>query len=1335
MLLVTTNGQRPARVARAGLLFALLLGITSRMIPVHGQINDFTATEDVPSGVGEVPAVSNSDGPIVPALSGATAPGTGGCSFLTNEPRYYQVDAVVTIQNAPVDDVFVNDGLVRLLRRRLLVAPCQISLSVGTPCESGIVSLPCAEPIFACRGDGGLDSEVVVTNDVVKAVKEDLCDANNDGVVKNGELNMLVCNVVAAHPAIVPLIQQNKCTPSCPPTKLPSESKGAIEQKLVNCLSFNLLLSSPTEDGASMLMEQLLSEDIAEEVEMSLSGFGSAPLIFSVVTASVEGAVGFGYFPPPPPPPPPLKPLTPASSAKNEDLILVYGSWSSCYPSCGDGWSTRTVRCIDSEGSAAPLANCPGGLGALTSKACSTSCELPYWEYGPWQSCNQTCGKGTSIRTAKCVSDGVVNCIEDQEEELSRECNTQPCQVFAWTVTGWDQCTVSCGGGTQSRSVKCVDRDGNNVDDSNCVADARPDDQKVCNDEPCDLCVESICLGRGVCSNGACTCDEGFSGQDCQVPTTCSTGVVGSNLQCCDSGSVDLEGNCCADKDAEIDDLGACCSQGVDACGICGGKAKFIDIQGTCCETIDADGVCCDSGELDECGVCNGIGDTCNIILGVKMEVPVDIISGDSIQDEVIYNYFVEISKDSDIPASSISIGDVALAPSNGRRLLSRSMLQQVDRVTVVVEVEISPEASTSLIPFSAPYYAALLPEISTQHNNPESGISIQNVPIATRSGVCGNNICEVGERSTVGAIAGTCPEDCGIPSKTCPGGCGSGGTCIQSSGVCSCRKGYTGSSCEECSTGYLRTNDGVCMSDVAALDLISPSVLNENGEAIVSVDSGGTSAGVIVGAVFGTLAGVALIGVLIFCMRRRLGQKTPHQSTQYLDHANGGTYSSNESDEMGLRKKYGVDTYNFGYNAEDRSGMIPSAMYDAQTHEYYGQSSDHNPNGPGSGQTNGHEPSNQVMDHRSTYSFPGNGEIAGLDSGQTPLGLDRPLSAQISYVQNDHEATYLSSDQISGYYEKLYVKRGDTEDNEIFLSKGITDVANRPEYLIKSTVNRSALLKEDAANSNSMAANDAVSLENSASTGVECSDRVTKDGIETLSSLDPQSRLFYNPAFSLRGEEFPNLSCVQSVDETGNHTYPTEEEEAQNGDNVVHDDGEEVLDYMKSRKQKLEALRAAVRSLESRGHSRPSTRDSSINIYEAPDEPPRPFLDGRPSVPHLNMNIMGSRCASTLSAPPSPSGITAAQQQPIEARQARHTPPRRGFLANLGRILTPPRFRRHEGDMIQDSEAPQQSDSSFTRVMCVVDEALDQAQNQAKNARTVKRSRFNVGNCDEGNH
>jgi len=262
---------------------------------------------------------------------------------------------------------------------------------------------------------------------------------------------------------------------------------------------------------------------------------------------------------------------------------------------------------------------------------------------------------------------------------VSRECNTQPCKVFAWTVTGWDQCTVSCGGGTQSRSVMCVDKDGDTVEDANCVVDARPDDQKVCNNEPCDRCIESICLGRGVCSNGACSCNEGFSGQYCQVPESCGTGVVGSNLQCCDSGSVDLEGNCCEDKGAEIDDLGTCCSQGVDACGVCGGTAKFIDIQGTCCEIVDADGVCCDSGDLDECGVCNGTGDTCNIVLGVKMEVPVDIISGDSIQDQAIFDYFVEISKDSGIPASSISIGDVALAPSSGRRLLSRSMLQQVD--------------------------------------------------------------------------------------------------------------------------------------------------------------------------------------------------------------------------------------------------------------------------------------------------------------------------------------------------------------------------------------------------------------------------------------------------------------------------------------------------------------------------------------------------------------------------------------------------------------------------------------------------------------------------------
>jgi hypothetical protein len=64
------------------------------------------------------------------------------------------------------------------------------------------------------------------------------------------------------------------------------------------------------------------------------------------------------------------------------------------------------------------------------------------------------------------------------------------------------------------------------------------------------------------------------------------------------------------------------------------------------------------------------------------MEVPVDIISGDSIQDEAIFNYLVEVAKEAGVPASSISIGEVALVPSNGRRLLSRSLLEQVDTGT-----------------------------------------------------------------------------------------------------------------------------------------------------------------------------------------------------------------------------------------------------------------------------------------------------------------------------------------------------------------------------------------------------------------------------------------------------------------------------------------------------------------------------------------------------------------------------------------------------------------------------------------------------------------------------
>ena len=87
------------------------------------------------------------------------------------------------------------------------------------------------------------------------------------------------------------------------------------------------------------------------------------------------------------------------------------------------------------------------------------------------------------------------------------------------------------------------------------------------------------------------------------------------------------------------------------------------------------------------------------------------------------------------------------------------------------------------------------------------------------REGVCGNAICEVGERAVEGATLGSCPQDCGLPSLQCPAaGCGSG-YCMQSAGQCECWVGYSGPTCANCASGYQPSANG-CVPDVVALGL-----------------------------------------------------------------------------------------------------------------------------------------------------------------------------------------------------------------------------------------------------------------------------------------------------------------------------------------------------------------------------------------------------------------------------------------------------------------------------------------------------------------------------------
>ena len=92
----------------------------------------------------------------------------------------------------------------------------------------------------------------------------------------------------------------------------------------------------------------------------------------------------------------------------------------------------------------------------------------------------------------------------------------------------------------------------------------------------------------------------------------------------------------------------------------------------------------------------------------------------------------------------------------------------------------------------------------------------ILSVVGARRSGVCGNNICEIGEQS-VGDVAGSCLDDCPLSFNVCQAdgdgtACSGHGRCIPANGACDCHPGYAGVACQLCQGGFEKTTSGHCL-------------------------------------------------------------------------------------------------------------------------------------------------------------------------------------------------------------------------------------------------------------------------------------------------------------------------------------------------------------------------------------------------------------------------------------------------------------------------------------------------------------------------------------------
>ncbi|XP_029937974.1 papilin isoform X2 [Myripristis murdjan] len=226
------------------------------------------------------------------------------------------------------------------------------------------------------------------------------------------------------------------------------------------------------------------------------------PLVIELISQEPNQGVEYEYYLP--------------NGRSREGYYWSYGSWSACSKECGSGYQSRLVFCaIDNE--AYPDYLCASLPRPHSNRTCNPhACpQTRSWETGEWNTCSVSCGGGSQIRSVQCVSRDASGprVVEDsicaayaQAPPSLQTCNMHKCAEYQ--VTGWSQCSVTCGSGEQTREVTCVGAGGVKLEETACSMLARPTAIQPCEMAPCSQNIISWHVGQwGLCSR---SCSSGL---------------------------------------------------------------------------------------------------------------------------------------------------------------------------------------------------------------------------------------------------------------------------------------------------------------------------------------------------------------------------------------------------------------------------------------------------------------------------------------------------------------------------------------------------------------------------------------------------------------------------------------------------------------------------------------------------------------------------------------------------------------------------------------------------------------------------------------------------------
>ncbi|KAM7058442.1 A disintegrin and metalloproteinase with thrombospondin motifs 18 isoform 1-T1 [Molossus nigricans] len=217
------------------------------------------------------------------------------------------------------------------------------------------------------------------------------------------------------------------------------------------------------------------------------------------------------------------------------------GPWSQCSKTCGRGVRKRAVLCKSpSVAEGVPESLCSGVPRPEAQEGCVLG-RCPknnrlQWLVSSWSECSATCGLGVRKRDLKCSEKAFQGklltfperrCrnIKKPNLDLEETCNRGACparQVYSvaagWYSSPWQQCTVTCGGGVQTRSVHCVQQ---GRPSSSCLLRQKPPVIRACNTNFCPApakredpsCVDFFSWCHLVPQHGV--CNHKFYGKQC----------------------------------------------------------------------------------------------------------------------------------------------------------------------------------------------------------------------------------------------------------------------------------------------------------------------------------------------------------------------------------------------------------------------------------------------------------------------------------------------------------------------------------------------------------------------------------------------------------------------------------------------------------------------------------------------------------------------------------------------------------------------------------------------------------------------------------------------------